>query len=52
MVVLILLVGIPLAALFIWGAVFDVKRRRSAPTAHDISAAALKARGDADGRSF
>jgi hypothetical protein len=52
LMVLILLIGIPLAALIIWAAVFDLKRRHSALTAHDISAAALRARGDADRRSL
>ena len=50
--VLILFIGIPLAALFVWGAVFDLKRRNAAHTGHDISAAALRARGDAEGRTF
>jgi hypothetical protein len=49
---ILLIVLVPLIALCIWAAVFDLKRRRRrAPlTTHDISAAAVRARADADAR--
>jgi hypothetical protein len=49
---ILLIVLVPLIALCIWAARFDLKRRRRrAPlTAHDISAAAVRARADADAR--
>ena len=52
MMIILLIVLVPLIALCIWAAVFDLKRRRRrAPrTAHDISAAAIRARADADAR--
>jgi hypothetical protein len=48
--VLVLLIGVPLAALLVWAAVFDLKRRRALPTGHDIGAASRRTRGDAEGR--
>ncbi len=48
--VLVLLIGVPLAALLVWAAVFDLRRRRAAHTGHDIGAASRRARADAEGR--
>lgn len=50
--IILLIVLVPIIALCIWAAVFDLKRRRRrAPlTAHDISAAAVRARANADVR--
>jgi hypothetical protein len=50
---ILLIVLVPLIALCIWAAVFDLKRRRRrAPlTTHDISAAAIRVRADADARA-
>ena len=48
--VLVLLIGVPLAALLIWAAVFDLKRRRALPTTDDIGAASAQGAGDAEGR--
>ena len=47
---ILLIVLVPFIALCIWAAVFDLKRRRlRAPlTGHDISAAAVRARANAD----
>ena len=47
----LLVVLVPIIALFAWGAVFDHKRRRRhALTGHDVSSAARRARGEADAR--
>jgi hypothetical protein len=48
--VLLLLTGGPLAALLVWAAAFDLRRRRALRTAHDIGAASRRARADAEGR--
>jgi len=52
MMTILLIVLVPLVALVIWAVVFDLKRRRRrAPlTSHDISAAARRARANADTR--
>jgi hypothetical protein len=52
MMTILLIVLVPFIALCIWAAVFDLKRRRRrAPlTAHDIGAAAVRARADGDVR--
>jgi len=49
---IMLAILVPLIALFAWGVVFDLKRRRqhAALTSHDIGLAARRARGDADAR--
>ena len=48
---LLLLILVPLAALFIYAVVFDLRRRRrGALTSHDISSAARIARANADAR--
>jgi hypothetical protein len=48
-----LIVGVPIVALFAWGLIFDLKRRRrrDALTSHDIGSAARRAQGNADGRN-
>ena len=52
MMVILLIILVPLIALAIWAAVFDLKRRRRrAPlTSHDIGSAARRARANADTR--
>jgi hypothetical protein len=52
MMPVLLIILIPLGALIIYGAVFDLKRRRrrSALTSHDINSAARMARANADAR--
>jgi hypothetical protein len=52
MMVILVIILIPLIALAIWAAVFDLKRRRRrAPlTSHDIGSAARRARANADTR--
>jgi hypothetical protein len=50
MMVLLLVILIPLAAVIIYAIVFDLRRRRrlGAPRSHDINSAARTARADAD----
>ena len=52
MMVVLVIILVPLIALTIWAAVFDLKRRRRrAPlTSHDIGSAAGRARANADTR--
>ena len=52
MMVILVIILVPLIALAIWAAVFDLKRRRRrAPlTSHDIGSAARRARANADTR--
>jgi hypothetical protein len=52
MMVILMIILVPLIALAIWAAVFDLKRRRRrAPlTSHDIGSAARRARANADTR--
>jgi hypothetical protein len=52
MMTILLIVLVPLVALVIWAVVFDLKRRRrrASLTSHDISAAARRARANADTR--
>jgi hypothetical protein len=51
MMPVLLIILIPLGALVIYAVVFDLRRRRrAAPTSHDISSAARMARADADAR--
>jgi len=47
-----LVILVPLVALFIWAVMFDLKRRRrhAGLTSHDIVSAARTARGNADAR--
>jgi hypothetical protein len=49
--VLVLLLGGPLLAFFVWAMVFDFRHRHAPPTGHDIGRAARRARGDAEGRA-
>jgi hypothetical protein len=52
MMTILLIVLVPLVALVIWAVAFDLKRRRrrASLTSHDISAAARRARANADTR--
>jgi hypothetical protein len=45
----LVVIGIAFAALLVWAAIFDFRRRRAAPTGHDIRAEARRARGHAEG---
>jgi len=47
--VVALVIGIPLLALFAWAAVYDFRRRHAPRTGHDVSEAARRARGAAEG---
>ncbi|MEV0386049.1 hypothetical protein [Nonomuraea sp. NPDC050643] len=49
MVTIVVIVA-PLVALIIWGIVFDLRRRRSPLSAHDIEAQARRAREATDAR--
>ena len=48
-----LVVLAPLIALFVWGIIFDLKRRRrhAVLTSHDVGAAARRAQANADARN-
>jgi hypothetical protein len=48
-----LVVLVPIIALFAWGMIFDLKRRRrhAVPTGHNIGLAARKAQANADAHS-
>jgi hypothetical protein len=50
MMIVWLIIGVPIVALFAWGLIFDLKRRRrrDALTGHDIGSAARWAQGNAD----
>jgi hypothetical protein len=45
-----LVVLVPIIALFVWGMIFDMKRRRrhAVPTSHNIGLAARRAQANAD----
>ena len=47
---ILLVVLVPIIALFVWAIIFDLKRRRrhAAPTSHDIGSAARRAQANAD----
>jgi hypothetical protein len=46
----LLIILIPVIALAVWVGKVDLKRRRAVFTGHDPYSAALRARGDAEGR--
>ena len=48
-----LVVLAPLIALFVWGIIFDLKRRRrhAVLTSHDVGASARRAQANADARN-
>jgi hypothetical protein len=50
---ILLVVLVPIIALFVWGIVFDLKRRRrhAVSTGHDIGSAARRAQANADSHS-
>ena len=49
----LLVVLVPIIALVIWGAIFDLRRRRRHPglTSHDIGSAARRAQANSDASS-
>jgi hypothetical protein len=53
MMTVLLVVLVPIIALFIWGIIFDRKRRRrhAVPTSHDIGSASRRAQANADAHS-
>jgi hypothetical protein len=50
---ILLVVLVPIIALFVWGIIFDRKRRRrhAVPTSHDIGSASRRAQANADAHS-
>ena len=50
---IVLVVLIPVIALVVWGAIFDLRRRRrhAVLTSHDIGSAARRAEANADART-
>jgi hypothetical protein len=53
MMIVLLVVLVPIIALVVWGAIFDLKRRqrRDVVTSHDVGSAARRAQANADARS-
>jgi hypothetical protein len=53
MMIVFLVVLVPVIALVVWGAIFDLRRRRrrAVLTSHDIGSAARRAQANADARS-
>ena len=51
MMLVLLVFLVPLAALLIFGVVFDLRQRRRALGSHDINAAVRIARANTDGRT-
>ena len=49
----LLVVLIPIIALFVWAIIFDLRRRRrhTVPTSHDIGSASRRAQANADAGS-
>jgi hypothetical protein len=50
---ILLVVLVPIIALFVWGIIFDLRRRRrhAVPTSHDIGSASRRSQANADARS-
>ena len=51
--IILLVVLVPIIALFVWGIIFDLKRRRrhAVFTGHDIGSASRRAQANADSHS-
>ena len=51
--IILLVVLVPIVALFVWGIIFDLKRRRrhAVLTSHDIGSSSRRAQANADARS-
>jgi hypothetical protein len=53
MMTVLLVVLVPIIALFVWAIIFDLRRRRrhAVPISHDIGSASRKAHANADAHS-